>query len=543
MLLYARRPPPKDPKRRSRTEHDTECVYEAAKPRQRKKREVRSNDAAAINPELDDGATLVPFIRGEASAATTPESLGQSLGKATSPPALVSSVSALHLLPQTQLVETMDPFELDLLEHYLEHTSRDLADNDGDKYAPQNSIPILACKSKPLMWSVLALSAVCRCRDILVQNPDGKPLSPFELIRVRELLALANDYHLKSLGETRKVLQQSAYYNHTLTSAAMMAMYGSGTHVVSIWLAKIQALSTAGDMVLSHSQWISLWRALGVASRINDAAPPEYLVALRINHETAIPEHPLARVLADTVSPAMVRLRQNAIHRPVEPSCLDALGVLEAVATKTCNLIQGHSQSQNGGLSFKVVKHPHLSLQLPHHFIVAFTHQAPALYFSLVDEAMSSLLTEPADPLPMSVSVPDQPAPKVYDPGQGDIRLKGGLLDPSHRLALDIFCHWLVFVMLLDNVWWIDGIGAWELGHIVAVRGTGQWSCPDDWWPGRMWEVRRFQLSHRQSSSTDHHNESGFSTAALGAQLASMWAATRFPHAQENGSGKVSAEK
>jgi hypothetical protein len=56
--------------------------------------------------------------------------------------------------------------------------------------------------------------------------------------------------------------------------------------------------------------------------------------------------------------------------------------------------------------------------------------------------------------------------------------------------------------MLLDNVWWIGGIGAWELERFVAVRRYGGWEgClwnrDRDWWPESMLEIGRQFDKHR----------------------------------------------
>ena len=80
----------------------------------------------------------------------------------------------------------------------------------------------------------------------------------------------------------------------------------------------------------------------------------------------------------------------------------------------------------------------------------------------------------------------------------------GAAPEPSlaHQLALEIFAHWLVLVILLDNVWWIGGIGAWELGRLVMVRkdmrwGACMWNQDEDWWPESMFEVSRQFDKHR----------------------------------------------
>lgn len=46
--------------------------------------------------------------------------------------------------------------------------------------------------------------------------------------------------------------------------------------------------------------------------------------------------------------------------------------------------------------------------------------------------------------------------------------------------------------MLLDGVWWIGGIGAWELGRIVTIignKGLGSLQENNTWWPASMYRI------------------------------------------------------
>ncbi|OQO01643.1 hypothetical protein B0A48_12679 [Cryoendolithus antarcticus] len=59
-------------------------------------------------------------------------------------------------------------------------------------------------------------------------------------------------------------------------------------------------------------------------------------------------------------------------------------------------------------------------------------------------------------------------------------------------IALDIFAHWLVLLLLLDEVWWIGPIGDFELGRlterVAELRSDERENkvSSTDWWPGRM---------------------------------------------------------
>lgn len=75
----------------------------------------------------------------------------------------------------------------------------------------------------------------------------------------------------------------------------------------------------------------------------------------------------------------------------------------------------------------------------------------------------------------------------------------------AYQFGLDIFAHWLVLVILLDDVWWIGGIGAWELGQIVSFKRNSQyrmglWNQDKRWWPESMFDISRQFDKHRVCS-------------------------------------------
>ncbi len=71
----------------------------------------------------------------------------------------------------------------------------------------------------------------------------------------------------------------------------------------------------------------------------------------------------------------------------------------------------------------------------------------------------------------------------------------------AHRLAIDIFAHWLVLVMLLDGVWWIGDIGQWELRRVVAFAEHQGWiaefvTAGPTWWPESVYTVKAGLAKH-----------------------------------------------
>ncbi|KAK3684324.1 putative C6 transcription factor [Podospora appendiculata] len=519
------------------------------------------------------------FSRTE-SGISSPEGSGRSLDSSTrfgsplSPRSGVAPYPPLPPLPkhtrldsplQSQVAQTLAPAEFELLKHFIEHTSKDTTIDEEEQYTLQVGIPNLACQSQLLMRSVLAIAAVCKCRDI-IEQPS---VSCQDREKVLELLALADRHHMKSLRETQAALPEAKQYDCVLANAAMMGMYGSGSHCVRIWLVKTAAMGDQplSDIMPKNTQWISLFRAahlayLGILNKpITDdttltsparsCSPVEYLpksfngssssssgsqstyeykVSSRIDQPRVPPAHVLSPILAATVGSAMAKLRENARQMAdivlassggyggEEPTvtildiqaCCAALDLLDSVVAETFPRADDSMSSQlnhSKQLPFKVNVDPvggqlakvspwlrryaasitsMIPSRLPRRVIMAFVHKVPVRYLNMIEHMLSLIQTVSSDSDMGSIT----PAP--------DLSL-------ARQLALDIFAHWLVLVVLLDNVWWIGCVGAWELQRVVRFRQDARWSGvmwnrDEDWWPESMFEVSQQFEKHRTRS-------------------------------------------
>ncbi|KAK3318050.1 putative C6 transcription factor [Apodospora peruviana] len=504
---------------------------------------------------------------------SSPESSGHSSVLARSPlSSAFSSASCVALARhgrlldsplRSQAAQTLAPADFELLKHYLEHSCKDLTVDDNDQYAVQVGIPNLACQSQPLMRSVLALAAVCKCCDIINQPPGCHQ----DRGQVLDYLALADRYHMMSLHEIQATLPEAKHYNHVLANAAMMGMYGSASHWTRVWLAKTatfadQQLSNY-DFMPKHSQWISLFRAVRLAyagilnntpradimpqlgpaplpldPMIGSAHHGQYEYNMKVSPRAEQPRspinHPLSPILAATVGSALARLRETAgeiafvqvsnelelgghddLRTPTAPhsspeiqACFAALTIFESIVTETFPANDaGPSAPGNGHLAFEIDIEPVGPLsevspwlrkytsgitsmvpsRLPRRTIMAFIHKAPTLYLNLIEEMLSIIPTDESSADEMAWA---SPPPMVPEPSM------------AHQLAMEIFSHWMVLVLLLDNVWWIGGIGAWELRRVVSFRKRVRWRMAvwhknDDWWPESMFEVSRQFDKHR----------------------------------------------
>ncbi len=474
----------------------------------------------------------------------------------------------------SSLAQTLAPAEVELFNHYLEHTSKDPSVDGQEQYALQVGIPRLACQSKPLMKSILALAAVCKCRDIIGQ-PSPSQQDP-DRGQVIKLLSLAQRYHLESLREIQTTLHETRHYDCVLANAAMMGLYGSASHYARIWLAKTATPDSQSQPLCDltapgYPQWVSLFRAARLASaslldsmsgpstpsspvdlagqcQSGDSAPSP--VPTKEQQTRTTTSHALAPILAATLRPALAKLHEKAtfVQQSITPTddnisqlqaCLTALSIFDDIAT--ISLLPPPSANTTTNPNPPAPPPPTVTTTTPshlpdlppwlHHYtanissiapsplprrtIMSFIHKVPGPYLDLVDGMMclvqrrispcSSALPSSSSPSPSSSSWSSSPAlspssllASPSPPPPLESESAGKLQSPSliQQLAVEVFAHWLVLVMLLDGVWWIGGVGAWELERVVRVRRV-EWGCKclwewdgeGGWWPEEMSKV------------------------------------------------------
>lgn len=432
-----------------------------------------------------------------------------------------------------QLCHALNSEELELLSHYITHTSRVIPVDLEDLYVLHIGIPNLAFSSRPVMGSVLALSAVCKCYDILKHSP--KPLERLE--EIQRLLALADQHHTTSLHQL-----QAAIYDDlcdtVLANAALMVMYALSGHCVRVLLAKKanragETLST--EMLPMQSQWITSIRAASVAylgllhsdmgdellspTSILESGDPSPSTSLR-GDEVYYPEDGpseetkqlLLPIVSATYSAALEKLdaraqaicieesdlsiRDQNIHNSDLQACLTSLKLLEELFAAVFSTSQSRPESSHTSHAALGFSHfgkldkasPWLRKYLAsvtsatpskllRRTIMAFVNHVPIEYLQLVQSAL--------DYMPVAVKQSDSNSIDQIVP-----------LSAAQRLAMNIFAHWLVLVMLLDGVWWIGGIGQWELGRILSFAETQGWApesteANGTWWPESMYAVQK----------------------------------------------------
>ncbi|KAM5368969.1 hypothetical protein ACJZ2D_009278 [Fusarium nematophilum] len=434
------------------------------------------------------------------------------------------------LQAKAQPTQALNSTELELLSHYLSHTARAIAFDSQDLYVLKVGFPNLAFRSKPLMSSVLALAAVCKCHDIITQ--PGTQAQDMDRDQIRNLLALADQHHGESLRQTQAEIPVADYYDHVLANAPLMVLYASASHCVRIRLVQREAEdgNAVSEFAPGQSQWISLIRAAHLAYTGLLNAPPDLdspgeaesscapslfcdLGSPLQDSETILGEdgpteqtrNLFLPILSSTSGPALDQLRSRAfnIHAlEVSPisdtddrltqhpslelqACFVSLEVLSNIMDEVFHpgTDSPHSSLDQSAFDASFPPMSKLSEVSPwlrsylarvtsatlsrplRRTITSFLNRVPAEYLRLVQAIL--------DVIPVDAANQDEIFDQEWEQSS-----------PTHQLAMDIFAHWLVLVLLLDGVWWLGEIGNWELERVVSFMCRRGWV--DDrrsWWP------------------------------------------------------------
>jgi hypothetical protein len=374
-------------------------------------------------------------------------------------------------------------------------------------------------------------------------------VSPQGEAQIRDLMAFADQHHIESRQQIQAYKADVQYCNNVMANAALMVQYGAASHSTRIRLVEMMPSSNSlpSELRPGQSQWISIIRAACVTFTGHRNDQPDMLfdqpdlsfdkpelqfiseqcfetystIENAINmgsmywEDLLSPQSGLPKeseglfmpIVAATANGALekLELRARCIYAAEEDKLLPEAGIDQAAASLQLELhacleaikalpkwpeeylSMASSSPWSQSLPFSLECPPWLRNYLagvteksPHcRTAMSFISQAPAQYLDLVQKIL--------DGLP-----PHQNASNDYF-GTLHYYSEPGLKGVAQRLAIDIFAHWLVMVMLLDGVWWIEGIGAWELGRVVAAM-----QMTDDWWPESMYKVWKELGKHKR---------------------------------------------
>ncbi|KAJ6095924.1 hypothetical protein N7486_006670 [Penicillium sp. IBT 16267x] len=384
------------------------------------------------------------------------------------------------------------------------------------------------------MSSLIALAAACKCHDLVKSNasPEGQTM-----MKVQELLMLGERHHRSSLQHIQVAMSYSDCYDNILANAALMVLYASASHSIRVYLAtstKRSGQKLPNELLPQHSQWMSFTRAAhtastaildGIVNSVTDiqtntnipspttntqALPSSVLngkivlspqdgptertrrLFLPLVISTYTQAFKILRNEIESTAALFERLGASTCSHTSLDACMQAFSVLETCASDA--LSTKKTAERHCGPKFEPLLLKHIQKVSPwvgeymasvtsmtsskalRRTIMSFLNKAPVVFLNVVQSMLDSSFVEAGAE---NMITPDSPGSEA------------SLLNSTCLLTMDIFAHWLVLVMLLDGVWWIGGIGQWELGRVIAlIKPQVSVHQPIDtretWWPESM---------------------------------------------------------
>lgn len=434
----------------------------------------------------------------------------------------------------------LDSVQLELFNHYLEHTAKSIAVDEEDLYVLTIGIRRLVAESRIITNSVLALAAIQKCSAII---NDPKFRTEGDQAQVECLLHAAEQYHWQTLQQAPTDAGHMSRYDHVMANAALMVLYSCAGHSVRINLMGTSDGENyrSGAFRPGELQWVSMIRAIQMAysglanmkqtaftinefdhstkSQICRIDTPQSLasefdlsgasgprprtghlffpIVAATWHGALDRLHISARIAVqkgrenDTVEPDSISM--PAACSPEYRMCISALNILGNIFQEVFLAppltpspppkLNAQSEKDEIAklepwlrdyLARVTSKTRHKPLRRA---IMAFVHRLPSGYIELVQSALMAETTPPSNER---------------------LRLQ--------RLAVDIFAHWLVLVMLLDGIWWIGDVGSWELEHAISamssLRRLDGTEILDCWWPQSMY-ITKLEIDRHEVRDLD----------------------------------------
>jgi hypothetical protein len=336
-------------------------------------------------------------------------------------------------------------------------------------------------------------------------------------------------------------MSYSHCYDGILANAALMVLYASASHSIRVQLAitaKRSGQKLPAELLPMHSQWMSFIRAAHMASNailndIVDSVAPSQTDTTSPSPTTDTPnlhfsgsdvtvvlspqdgpsentKQLFLPLVASTYTQALKILR-GEIEYTVASSeqqypftkghqsldvCFNSLLILETCASQAFSTKRTDRTDCDPKLDSLILKHiQKVSPWVGEYMISVTSMKSPRAlrrtimsFLNKVSGEFLTLIQSVLDSKFINTGTEDKMTPD--SPDTDDL-----LSDSTCRLAMDIFAHWLVLVMLLDGVWWIGGIGEWELGQVIGLmKAQGSFHQSIDtgkgWWPESMYRVK-----------------------------------------------------
>ncbi|KAL2825346.1 hypothetical protein BDW59DRAFT_172424 [Aspergillus cavernicola] len=435
-------------------------------------------------------------------------------------------------------VEELALSDADLYHHYLQHTSRTLSHNQTDQRALQIGMPTLALRSKTVFHSVLAVSAACMCCDMISQQP------PPDVSAVTQVLMTGyRHYNLASERIRDLISKPDALRAEPLLAASpLLVPFAASSQQINHWISSRTGVhqshkplsSTPRDIIVIMRGIKTTLQALGNGSMSPIPSPiptlethedsdsiddcPLTMLDPNIPPSPTPPSrtHPMFPLIAETsqiaFSKLQERLKSTFLYQtdPIPNHSLSAC----AAAFELLSTIRTNSFSQSPSptpLPFPNQTQPSIPHVSP--WLLSFSTRPalPSPTEPLTRSFLAFLVQAPQAYLDLVLPLLDQRMESPTHARFNNINNPASIdLTPEQALALDIYAHWSVLMLLVEEEsWWIgklpsitltgmlNGYGDGFVGRLWPGFGNGNGEGQGQWWPKSMlgvWrEVGRFR--------------------------------------------------
>ncbi len=402
--------------------------------------------------------------------------------------------------------------DADLYFHYLNHTCKQAPSFQKDRLAMQVGTVTLALYSELVSHNVLALSAACLCKDIM-SNGSADPDT------VSQLLDTGLQHHTLALEQwrTMSLCPGESDVQPLLASALLMCPFAFAFQHIQHWV-----LFTKGSQstdILTPRDAVMLLRGIFTTILALDSIRADSICAeagtpwssifpAQITDSkdgTSIPErsHPMFPCLAATFNQALSQLQGRFEYGLTTPQAdeksASVFGMYD-ILSEIMSCIFSDTQKPDTYVGFPLADRRLKDVANVTKFMVdpdSLLAQAPAWLANfvlrepgpgsseqLVRWFLSFFRRAPVTYINLVLPLLDSPTDNTNNDHQ---------LTTVEVLALDLYAHWLVLMLLVENeAWWVGEFPFLALQGLIARYGdkfSGMCSSGKQWWPAGMLEA------------------------------------------------------
>lgn len=406
--------------------------------------------------------------------------------------------------------------EADLYHHYLEHTSRTLTLCESDQNALQFGIPTLALQSRPVLLSVLALSAVCLCCDMISQK------SAPDVCAVERALMTGYQHYNQASKRIRDLLSQPDATNADalLASALLLVPFAAATQQVNHWISCHHGQKQSSKLLSSTPRdVIVMMRGLRTTleafdndnetfeqrsvSRDNSAPSPTLSAS---SDSSPSRRHAMFPILARTSERAfrILRERVESLHQSKSDgqtllcsdhhvsACASAFELLDKMRIDTFSRLD-MCPRPTGSIPDDSLDYDRT--QTPSSQIGTWLRSYAQRRANLLLTGPWFLAETPQAYLDLVLPLLDQRLENPVETPYGETAVQ---LTEEQALALDIYAHWSVLMFLAqEDLWYIGKLPVVTLtgminrysDHFVSTIWPDEVHDQGQWWPGSMLRI------------------------------------------------------